>query len=424
MTAPAPMTASAGKVRSPLRGREFGLVWLSGLISDTGDWLLMIALPLYVFAITGSAIGTSTVFLAELVPVLVLGPLLGVFVDRFDHRRTMIVVNVAQGIALLPLLFVTPDRIWIVYVIAAVQAALAAGFNPARYSLLPRLVPTAQLGSANSLIAVSDNLSRLVGAPIGGLVFVTSGLVGVVMLDAASYLLSAILVWLSRSSRPVPAADAVSTAAGDAVPAHSVGFVRELLGGFATIRRNRPLSALLAIEAVASVAQGIFLVLFVVYVVRILDASEAEVGLLRGVQAIGGVLGGLIVGVLARRLSSRVLIGWGFILFGVLALATWNFSPVSTGIAFYVAFFIAMGIPAVAVGAGMMTMLQTVTPQLAMGRVVATVGTSAQAAQGVGLLLGGLVADRLGVVVVLDGQAALYLICGVLALVSLRLRPL
>jgi hypothetical protein len=119
-----------------------------------------------------------------------------------------------------------------------------------------------------------------------------------------------------------------------------------------------------------------------------------------------------------------VLIGWGFILFGVLALATWNFSPVSTGIAFYVAFFIAMGIPAVAVGAGMMTMLQTVTPQLAMGRVVATVGTSAQAAQGVGLLLGGLVADRLGVVVVLDGQAALYLICGVLALVSLRLRPL
>lgn len=428
MTARAPMTAPAGKVRSPLRGREFGLVWLSGLISDTGDWLLMIALPLYVFAITGSAIGTSTVFLAELVPVLVLGPLLGVFVDRFDHRRTMIVVNVAQGIALLPLLLVTPDRIWIVYVIAAVQAALAAGFNPARYSLLPRLVPTAQLGSANSLIAVSDNLSRLVGAPIGGLVFVTSGLVGVVMLDAASYLLSAILVWLSRSSHPVPAADAVPTAAGDVVPAsagdsapaHPVGFVRELLGGFATIRRTRPLSALLAIEAVASVAQGIFLVLFVVYVVRILDASEAEVGLLRGVQAIGGVLGGLIVGVLARRLSSRVLIGWGFLVFGVLALVTWNFSPVSTGIAFYVAFFIAMGIPAVSVGAGMMTMLQTVTPQSAMGRVVATVGTSAQAAQGVGLLLGGLVADRLGVVVVLDGQAALYLLCGVLALVSLR----
>jgi predicted MFS family arabinose efflux permease len=414
------MTAPAGKVRSPLRGREFGLVWLSGLISDTGDWLLMIALPLYVFAITGSAIGTSTVFLAELVPVLVLGPLLGVFVDRFDHRRTMIVVNVAQGIALLPLLLVTPDRIWIVYVIAAVQAALAAGFNPARYSLLPRLVPTAQLGSANSLIAVSDNLSRLVGAPIGGLVFVTSGLVGVVMLDAASYLLSAILVWLSRSSHPVPAADAVPASAGDSAPAHPVGFVRELLGGFATIRRTRPLSALLAIEAVASVAQGIFLVLFVVYVVRILDASEAEVGLLRGVQAIGGVLGGLIVGVLARRLSSRVLIGWGFLVFGVLALVTWNFSPVSTGIAFYVAFFIAMGIPAVSVGAGMMTMLQTVTPQSAMGRVVATVGTSAQAAQGVGLLLGGLVADRLGVVVVLDGQAALYLLCGVLALVWLR----
>ena len=138
----------------------------------------MIALPLYVFAATGSALGASTVFIAELLPVLVFGPVLGVLVDRFDHRRTMIALTLAQGLALLPLLLTSPDRLWIVYLVAAVQAGLAAGLQPARQALLPRLVLSPQLESANSLAAVSDNLARLVGSPLGGIVFATLGLGG------------------------------------------------------------------------------------------------------------------------------------------------------------------------------------------------------------------------------------------------------
>jgi predicted MFS family arabinose efflux permease len=394
---------------SPLRQRDFGLVWTSSLISDTGDWLLMIALPLYVFAITGSALGASTVFLAELLPVLLFGSALGVIVDRFDHRRTMIVVNLVQGLALLPLLLASADRLWVVYTVAAIEAVLAAAFNPAKQSLLPQLVSADRLGTANSLMAVSDNIARLVGSPLGGLVFATAGLSGVVILDAASYLVSAVLVMLSRRRPPGPAAD---------TPA--AGFFRQLTDGWSTIRRTKPLAAILAIECVAAVAQGVFLVLFVVYVVSVLRASDAEVGLLRGVQAIGGILGGLLVGILIRRLSTRVLVGYGFLLFGALALVTWNFSPISTASAFYVGFFIAMGIPGVATMAGLITIVQTVSPPNAIGRVIATMQTAMQAAQGIGLLAAGLLADRLGVVAVLDGQATLYLVCGVLALVLLR----
>jgi len=380
------MTTVSTRLRSPLRDRNFALVFSSSLVSDTGDWLLMIALPLYVFAATGSALGASTVFIAELLPVLVFGPVLGVLVDRFDHRRTMIALNLAQGLALLPLLLTSPDRLWIVYLVASVQAGLAAGLQPARQALLPRLVLSPLLGSANSLVAVSDNLARLVGSPLGGIVFATLGLGGVVVMDVASYLVSAALLLLARVDAP---------AAVKLAP--EVGLLKDLVGGISTIRRTPPLGVVLIIECLAALAQGVFLVLFVVFVVRILGANDTEVGLLRGVQAVGGILGGLVVGLLIRRLSTRTLIGWGFLVFGSIALVTWNFAPVSTVVVVYVALFVAMGIPAIATTAGTITLVQGITPAGSIGRVVATKSTLALAAQGVGLVTAGILADRIGV---------------------------
>ena len=403
------MTTVSTRLRSPLRDRNFALVFSSSLVSDTGDWLLMIALPLYVFAATGSALGASTVFIAELLPVLVFGPVLGVLVDRFDHRRTMIALNLAQGLALLPLLLTSPDRLWIVYLVASVQAGLAAGLQPARQALLPRLVLSPLLGSANSLVAVSDNLARLVGSPLGGIVFATLGLGGVVVMDVASYLVSAALLLLARVDAP---------AAVKLAP--EVGLLKDLVGGISTIRRTPPLGVVLIVECLAALAQGVFLVLFVVFVVRILGANDTEVGLLRGVQAVGGILGGLVVGLLIRRLSTRTLIGWGFLVFGSIALVTWNFAPVSTVVVVYVALFVAMGIPAIATTAGTITLVQGITPAGSIGRVVATKSTLALAAQGVGLVTAGILADRIGVLPILDTQAALYLACGILALLFLR----
>src|SRR3954466_622519 len=86
------------------RRRNFVLVWLAGLISETGDWLLITGLPIYVFAVTGSTLTTATVFIVEMVPVVLLSSVAGVLVDRWNHRRTMILVSLGQA-SLLCLLF-------------------------------------------------------------------------------------------------------------------------------------------------------------------------------------------------------------------------------------------------------------------------------------------------------------------------------
>ncbi|MFK3669901.1 MFS transporter [Leifsonia aquatica] len=405
--------------RSPLLRRDYALIWSAGLVSDTGDWLLMIALPLFAFGATGSALGASTVFLVELVPMLLLGTFLGVLVDRWDRRRTIIVTALLQALALLPLLAASADRMWIVYTVAAVEAVLGAVINPARQALVPSLVEPDQLARGNALIAVSDSIARLVGSPLGGIAFAAGGLPGVVIADAATFLVTAVLVACMRR-HPVPVAARVAADAETPAIVTERRLLREWAEGLALIGRSGTLRTLAAITALGSVSQGLFLVLFIVYVTQDLGAGDAGVGLLRGVQAIGGVLGGLLSGMLVRRLSPRMLVGGGYLVFGLLSLITWNLAPFTTAIGVYAGLFIAMGIPAVATATGEITLVQTGTPPHALGRVIAAMTTVAGAAQGVGLLAGGLLAEQFDVVAILDGQAALYLLCGVVAMLALR----
>jgi predicted MFS family arabinose efflux permease len=407
--------------RSPLLRRDYALIWSAGLVSDTGDWLLMIALPLFAFGATGSALGVSTVFLVELVPMLLLGTFLGVLVDRWDRRRTIIVTALLQAVALLPLLAASADRMWIVYTVAAVEAVLGAVINPARQALVPSLVEPDQLARGNALIAVSDSIARLVGSPLGGIAFAAGGLPGVVIADAATFLVTAVLVACMRR-HPVPVAAREAADAETPAIVAERRLLREWAEGLALIGRSGTLRTLAAITALGSVSQGLFLVLFIVYVTQDLGAGDAGVGLLRGVQAIGGVLGGLLSGMLVRRLSPRMLVGGGYLVFGLLSLITWNLAPFTTAIGVYAGLFIAMGIPAVATATGEITLVQTGTPPHALGRVIAAMTTVAGAAQGVGLLAGGLLAEQFDVVAILDGQAALYLLCGVIALAALGSR--
>jgi MFS family permease len=91
---------------STLRSANFRRLWLAGLISDTGDWLLFIALPVVVYNLTGSAFSTSVAFLFELAPAVVLAPVAGHLADRWDHRKLLRGLSLLQALGLLPLLAV------------------------------------------------------------------------------------------------------------------------------------------------------------------------------------------------------------------------------------------------------------------------------------------------------------------------------
>jgi hypothetical protein len=261
-----------------LRVPSFRRLWMAGLVSATGDWLLMVSLPILVYQYTGSTFGTAAAFLIELVPPVVLAPLTGRLADRLDRRRTLLLVSLAQAAALTPLLLVHDGGgLPILYAVIAVQAALHAIFEPTKSALLPTLVDRDRLVSANSLVGLNQNIGRLVGGPLGGLLLaVGGGLPTIVAVDAASFLLAFALI-----ARLAPAPVAAATEHADTTPT-----------GWGAILRLRPIRGGLVVLLTASAAQGIFVVLFVVFVAQALHGDAAEIGLLRGVQGIGAIAGG------------------------------------------------------------------------------------------------------------------------------------
>jgi predicted MFS family arabinose efflux permease len=371
---------------------DFRRLWAAGLVSDAGDWLLFVALPLIVFQLTGSAIGTSIAFLLELIPAIVLAPVAARVAARFDRRRVMVVVNLAQAASLVPLLLVsTAADLPILYVVITAHASLAALFEPAKNSLLPELVGPEALVSANSLIGLNQNLGRLIGGPLGGVLLAFGGLDVIVAADAATYVLSAILIATVRGGggAPVVAAD------------EPTGVLKAL--------RTPSLAGVFAMILLTSVAQGLFQVLFVLFVVGPLHGGDAEVGVFRGIQAVGAIAAGLALGLLARRRDAASLAVASTAAFGVLSLAIWNLPLITTAVWPYVILFAVVGAPGVIMVTAFVSALQTSSSPALRPGAFAAMGLLFAVGQGVGILLGGLADAAVPLTVLLQLQGAMYL---------------
>lgn len=394
------------KAPQPLREPAFRRLWLAGLISDTGDWLLLVSLPIFVYGLTRSTMSTAVAFLAGLAPPVLLSPLAGHLADRFDRRRLLVGITLAQLVALVPLLAVqTKSDLPILYGVIALQATLLALFEPAKSALLPTLVDPTQLVAANSLVGLNANLARLAGGPLGGLLLVVSGLPAIVAIDAATFLAAAVLIYrLPRERRVTQSTE--KKGAGDPVDA----------------RPDRRVRAALGVAALAGVAQGIFAVLFVVFVAEELHGGDAQIGLLRGIQAVGAIAAGALLATARRSPAPGPLLSWALLAFGVLAAATWNAPPLTTALPLYIALFVLVGAPGVAMMTGLLSLLQQATPDGRRGRVIAIFIAVFEGCSGIGMLAAGLLGERIGTVALLDVQAALYVLAGALALGTLASR--
>src|SRR6266542_1271876 len=280
------------------RNRGFALLWIGGLISMTGDWALRVAVPIAVYRMTGSPAATSAVVATVVAVSLLVSPLAGVFVDRWDRRSTLIVANAAQAVILLPMLLVNRVAdLALLLALLAVQTTLARFVDPAEHALLPRLVPAADLAVANSLNALNNNLARLVGPALGGLVAASTGLAGAVLLDAASFLIAAVLVaGVPGRHRAALDADHQQLGAG---PLVKLG--KDFAAGVRAAGRSPLLRAVFIVLALVGVGEGVMGSLFAVFVSGPLHGGAAELGWLASGQAVGGIVGGLAGARIARR---------------------------------------------------------------------------------------------------------------------------
>ena len=390
-------------MRRPLRRLCVAVV-----VSELGDWLMFIARPLVVLRASGSALATSTVFLAELVPAVVVGTVFGPFIDRRNPGRLLTWLTTAQALVVLPLLWAGPGRLWLIYVVAATQAAFTSLTTPAQQAVVPSLVAAGQVTRANALIDTCANVARLAGSPLGGALLPFVGLHGLVLADIASFVVGGSL--LAPLTRVTPA---LSTGQAD----HAL---RAIADGARAIRGDRTLTAALAVSFLAAVAQGLFLVLFVLFVLRVLHVGDGLVGLLRGVQAVGGVLGGVIITTRLRHASPRTLAAIGLAAFALIAALSWNSPNVTHAAWWYVLIFIAVGVPAALITTGLTTGTQQQSRPPLRGRILSLLSVAQALGQATGILAAGALSSVLPLALLLNAQAGCYALCAVIVWIAFR----
>ncbi len=387
--------------------RDFRLLFVGQAASNWGDGLTNITLLILTQRLTGSVAAVAGTAIAVALPQLLFGILAGVFVDRWDRRRVMVVSDLLRGTLVLGFVFVTSaDLIWLMYGIAFAQAAVGTFFNPAKTAMIPAIVPRDRLLAANSVMQTSRIVLGLLGTAAAGVVIgLTDTIWPIFLVDGLTFILSAFLERAIRTeSRGV---------AGDT----SVREIRrELVVGLRTAARSRILTGVLVGAGVSMLGLGAVNVLLVPFVIDDLGVSETWFGAIEASQVSSMVISGALVAVLASRFRPTRIVSTGLVAIGAV---TATIAAVDTVWQFMFVLFVA-GWFMTPLQASISTIVQSEVPDELRGRIGSTLNTVLQTA-GVGsMALAGVAAAAIGTRAVFVGAGALGVAAGILALVLFR----
>lgn len=398
-------------------------LWIAQTVSLFGDFVAAFAVQVaVVFRMHGSARDATGVLLASLAPAIVLGPVAGVFADRWDPQRTMIVSDVARGLLILPLAFVT--HLPQLYVLCFLVSCFSSFFAPAQSIAIPLLVKREDLMAANARMQQTMQLARIVSPAAAGVIAAGLGEAACYYTDSLSFFFSAAMLATLSCHRPAIAqprrARAIGAQQGDAclAPTQCRGRAcpalvhAELMQGLRFLFTSPKLSFVTLSWAAGTFAAGCFGALASLYVRDTLRAHASVLGMIGSMIGLGTLAGSAVVSRLARGRDAAPLIGVGMLVVGsaILLLATFP----SRIAALAGAAGIGSGVAVVMVAAT--AMLQGETPAEMRGRVNSGSAAVMSMAYGGAILLSGCWAARVGVLPVFFLSATLLFITGLCGL--------
>lgn len=174
------------------RNRNFRNLWFARVVSNLGDWFNLLASATLIATLSGAGTAISFLFLARFLPLFLMSPFAGVLADRFERRNLLVWTDVLRAATVLGFLLVDrPERIWLLYVLTALQFVFSAVFSPAEQAYIPAVVEKEDLVTANALDSFTWSTMLAIGALLGGLATAFLGVQTAFILDALSFLLSA-----------------------------------------------------------------------------------------------------------------------------------------------------------------------------------------------------------------------------------------
>lgn len=316
---PLETTRPAGYIEVLRGNRSFRQVWLGQVVSQMGDWFDTIALYTIILNLTGSGRAIGLLMVARFVPSFVFGSLSGVVADRFSRRSIMIVSDLLRAVVVLGFLFVRrADQLWLIYLLTVLQLGLSTFFEPAKTAVIPSIVSDRELVSANAISSVTWSAMLTIGAAIGGVVTGWFGTDVAFILDALTYLISAVLIASVRLPKRTPRQKSKLTIS------RALG-ISETIEGARYVKRRPRVLALLLVKPAWGLGGGI-LTLLAVFGEKIFPVGKSAatgIGVLFAARGIGTAVGPIV----ARRISGegkqrmQVSIGIAFLIGGAFYMA-------------------------------------------------------------------------------------------------------
>ncbi len=393
-------------MRAVLAIANFRWLWIGQTISQIGDGMANLALLIVINQLTGSTAALATLMVVISVPQLIFGLVAGVFVDRWDRRRIMIISDLARGALVLGLVFVRrPEDVWVFYVLGFFQALVGVFFDPAKSAMIPTIVEREMLLSANALSQTTRVITGVVGSALAGLLV---GLAGngapAFILDSLSFFVSAIFIYKM----------AVQSA-----PALKGGGLLQTLGqlgdGLCYLLSRRILVAIMVTFAVTMLGLGAVNVLFVPFLSNLLQVPTGFLGVIDAAQVTGMILGSGLVAVLAASLKTSQIIVFGISFLGIM-VAVIGLAP---SVWVVMAGLFVLGLCLTPVQAAASALMQSVVANEQRGRAGSALNTVISLASVISMGCAGLLGDAIGIRQVFYLAGATAVLAGVLAAVLL-----
>lgn len=395
-------------MRQTLAIPAFRKLWLAQMVSVFGDFLALYAvLSAMSFRMHASARAITLVSVSFLLPMALVGPLAGAFVDRWHPKRTMVTSDLARAVLALGLVIAGVP--WHIYMVFLALSTFSSFFLPARSVVLPQIVPMEGLISANAVLQQTMQMLQIASPAMAGALAGWAGPSVCYYLDSASFIFSGLMI----AAMIIPARPAHASR-------HVESVLKDLFSGTRFIFGHPVISFVILSIAAGTFAMSAFGSLTAVFVRDVLHSNSYLFGTLGSLIGVGMLSGGFVVTPLARRIQQKAhLVTAGILLCGISIGAIARFPNDVVALT---------GSLGIGVGASLMiiaatALMQGQVPQEMRGRVSSSTMSLISISQGIALLFAGDLASRYGIVSVFYGSAALLLLISLGGAIRLR-KPL
>jgi len=389
--------------RDVLKIREVRRLWIAQLVSIFGDFLAIFAvLSLVTFQLHGTPTQVSMILVAYMLPLAVVSPLAGVFVDKWNVKWTMIASDLVRGVLVLVLVFVRDINT--IYVIFLALSTVSSFFVPAQSVAVRALAPAAGLMAVNGLMSQAVQGSQIISPAIAGLLVQWFGANACFLFDSLSFFFSAGMVMTLSIHRAMSPATAASSV------------LSSMRQGFSFIFSHTVISFVILAMTAGMFAVRCFGALMSVYVRDILHSNAALFGTLNSLIGVGMIVGTQLLHRVASRVPKQFLVIYGLGGMGAAVLFTALFGRVATT---------AIGMTGLGFGAAFImvpsqTLVQQETPHALLGRVASSLMSLLAMSQVLAMFVAGPVAQNLGIRNLYLGSAAMLGVIGAIGYAWLR----